>query len=130
MKNVLLMASTLASISMAMAFTLSAAYANEDIIVEEGAVECLEWDVETLPAHANRSGCPWYKHDKVSTRFVVKNHCPPRVSGVFTYFRENLEREAVMTVQAFAVGPGRTEEVANPCNMSDEWSYHISRISY
>lgn len=130
MKKISIVISAIISSVAMWMYLLNAANASEDVIITEGAVECLEWQVETLPARQNESGCAWYQHDKASTRFVVRNHCPARVSGVFTYFRENLEREAVLSVQAFAVGPGSTQEVANPCDMTDEWSYHVSRVSY
>lgn len=90
--------------------------------------DCLDWKVETLDSASNRSSCAYYMRDKVSTRFLVVNHCAARVSGVFSYTREDAIRP--LSVQAFDVEPGQTEEVANPCDKEGKWKVEVSQLSY
>ena len=90
--------------------------------------DCLDWKVETLDSASNRSSCAYYMPDKVSTRFPVVNYCEARVSGVFSYTREDAIRP--LSVQAFDVEPGQTEEVANPCDKEGKWKVEVSQLSY
>lgn len=90
--------------------------------------DCLDWKIETLDSASNKSSCAYYMRDKVSTRFLVENHCTARVSGVFSYTRQDVVRP--LSVQAFDVEPGQTEEVANPCDKEGQWQVEVSQVSY
>lgn len=90
--------------------------------------QCLDWKVETHTSVSKSSSCAYYMRDKVSTRFLVKNHCDSNVSGVFSYTREDAVRP--LSVQAFEVAPGAIEEVANPCDEAGDWRVQVSQVSY
>ncbi len=92
------------------------------------AVRCLDWQVETHHPSSKSSSCAYYMRDKVSTRFLVKNHCDSNVSGVFSYTREDAMRP--LSVQPFEVAPGAVEEVANPCDEAGDWRVQVSQVSY
>ena len=90
--------------------------------------QCLNWTVETHNSASKASSCAYYMRDKVSTRFLVQNQCESRVSGVFSYTREDAVRP--LSVQAFDVEPGEVEEVANPCDEAGDWRIQVSQGSY
>ncbi|MEX1669577.1 hypothetical protein AB4876_11710 [Zhongshania guokunii] len=94
------------------------------------AEKCLDWDVQNFPASSEQSSCAYFNQDKVSTRFVVRNSCDIKINGVFTYFKDDISKKSVMSVQSFSVDPGQTEEVANPCDMHNESAYQVSQVSY
>ncbi|AKH69162.1 hypothetical protein IMCC21906_01484 [Spongiibacter sp. IMCC21906] len=104
----------------------SLVYANTNTDVSG---DCLDWEIKTHPAGENLSSCAYYNPDKVSTRFVVSNHCQTSVRGVFSYYSQGAEDDRIMSVQAFNVQPGRTAEVANPCDTAGDWSYHVTQAN-
>jgi hypothetical protein len=91
---------------------------------------CLDWDVQTFPANSEQSSCSYFNHDKVSTRFTVHNVCDTKVSGVFTYYKEDINNKSVMSVQSFAVSPGAVQEIANPCGMQNNVGYQVSQVTF
>ncbi|WP_373081423.1 hypothetical protein [Zhongshania sp.] len=91
---------------------------------------CLDWDVQSFPANSEQSSCAYFNHDKVSTRFVVKNSCDTKISGVFSYYKDDISKKSIMSVQSFSVDPGQTEEVANPCDIHSNSAYQVSQVSY
>ncbi|MFT5889677.1 MAG: hypothetical protein ACI9BO_002505 [Zhongshania sp.] len=91
---------------------------------------CLDWDVQTFPSSSEQSSCAYFNHDKVSTRFVVRNSCSTKVTGVFTYYKDDLQKKPVMNVQSFAVNPGESEEIANPCDMKISNAYQVSQVTF
>lgn len=94
------------------------------------AERCLDWEIQSYSSESEMSSCGYYNHDKVSTRFVVRNSCAASVNGVFSYMKGEVDNKTVMAVQAFVVDPGDQQEVANPCNMLDQFSYQISQVSH
>ncbi|WP_269620351.1 hypothetical protein [Zhongshania sp. BJYM1] len=91
---------------------------------------CLDWDVQTFPANSEQSSCAYFNQDKVSTRFTVRNVCDSKVSGVFSYYKEDIHNKSVMSVQSFVVNPGVSQEVANPCGMQSSASYQVSQVTF
>lgn len=91
------------------------------------AEDCLDWEINTHRAGENLSSCAYFNSEKVSTRFVVKNHCATTVRGIFSYYREIEASERVMSVQPFQVPPGDSAEVANPCDVAADWSYYVTQ---
>ncbi len=91
------------------------------------AQDCLDWEIQTHPSGDELSSCAYYNRDRASTRFLVSNHCQTSVRGIFSYYSDDRHRQRVKSVQPFAVDPGATTEVANPCNMTSDWSYYVTR---
>jgi|TARA_R110002167_G_scaffold59020_4_gene167140 hypothetical protein len=91
---------------------------------------CLDWDVQDFPANSEQSSCAYFNQNKVSTRFLVRNSCDSKINGVFTYYKDDLAKKPIMSVQSFSVDPGETEEVANPCDIQTNSAYHVSQVSY
>jgi hypothetical protein len=90
---------------------------------------CLDWEVQTFPASSANSSCSYFNHDKVSTRFTVHNVCDTKVSGVFSYYKEDMNNKSVMSVQPFAVNPGASQEIANPCGLQSSAAYQVSQVT-
>ena len=90
---------------------------------------CLDWEVQTFPASSADSSCSYFNHDKVSTRFTVHNVCNTKVSGVFSYYKEDMNNKSVMSVQSFAVNPGASQEIANPCGVQSSAAYQVSQVT-
>ena len=91
---------------------------------------CLDWDVQSFPASSEQSSCAYFNRDNVSTRFMVKNSCDTKINGVFTYYKDDIAKKSVMSVQSFSVDPGKTEEIANPCDLHNSSAYQVSQVSY
>ena len=91
---------------------------------------CLDWDVQSFPASSEQSSCAYFNHDKVSTRFVVRNSCSTKISGVFSYYKDDIAKKSVMSVQSFSVDQGQSEEVANPCDIHSNSAYQVSQVSF
>lgn len=91
---------------------------------------CLDWDVQTFPATSEQSSCSYFNHDKVSTRFTVHNACDSKVSGVFSYYKDDIDKQAIVSVQSFAVSPGSSQEIANPCGIQNSAAYKVSQVTF
>lgn len=91
---------------------------------------CLDWDVQTFPATSEQSSCSYFNHDKVSTRFTVHNACDIKVSGVFSYYKDDIDKKAIVSVQSFAVSPGSSQEIANPCGIQNSAAYQVSQVTF
>jgi hypothetical protein len=91
---------------------------------------CLDWDVQTFPATSEQSSCSYFNHDKVSTRFTVHNTCDSKVSGVFSYYKDDIDKKAIMSVQSFEVSPGSSEEIANLCGIQNSDAYQVSQVTF
>jgi hypothetical protein len=91
---------------------------------------CLDWNVQEFPATSEQSSCSYFNHHKISTRFTVHNVCDTKVSGVFSYYKEDLNNKSVMSVQSFVVSPGASQEIANPCGMQSSAAYQVSQVTF
>lgn len=109
---------------------LGGALSSATTLLHADAERCLDWEIQSYSSESEMSSCGYYNRDKVSTRFVVHNSCAASVNGVFSYMKGEVGNKTVMAVQAFAVDPGDQQEVANPCNMLDQFSYQISQVSH
>ncbi|CAA0090457.1 Uncharacterised protein [Zhongshania aliphaticivorans] len=91
---------------------------------------CLDWKVETFSASSAQSSCSYFNSNKVSTRFRVRNVCDTKVSGVLSYYKEDLNNKSVMNVQSFVVSPGASRDIANPCGMQNSAAYQVSQVTF